>query len=208
MPTSATGSCNFRRHALRAHRAQRALTPTQSPRGLRGGGFTLIELLVVIAIFGILTTAVALTTTPDPRRAAAADAQRLALLLEAAQIEAQAGRRQIAWTANTAADGYSFWEAENARAYEQRWQPLSDDERFHARRFSAGLRLGGVEVDGQPLPHGEFLVFRRGDPPLFHIALEGRSGQGGQTGLGLGSMDLRGLPTGRVELRTAAASSP
>ena len=192
MPTSATGNCDFRRCAL---------TSALPPASLRPGGFTLIELLVVIAIFGILTTAVALTTTPDPRRAASADAQRLALLLEAAQIEAQAGRRQLAWSANAAADGYSFWEAENARAYAQRWQPLSDDERFHARRFSAGLHLGGVEIDGQPLPRGELLVFRRGDPPLFRIALEGRFSQGNQTDL----IELSGQPTGKVEIRTASS---
>ncbi len=187
MPTSATGSCDFRQRAL-------TLNSTQPLAGWRHRGFTLIELLVVIAIFGILTTAVALSTTPDPRRAASADAQRLALLLEAAQIEAQAGRRQLAWSAHANADGYSFWEAENARAHEQRWQPLTEDERFHARRFSEGLRLVSVEIEGQPLPQGELLVFRRGDPPLFRIALEGQ-----QTGL----IDLRGLPTGRVEMRAA-----
>lgn len=184
MPTSATGNCDSR---------QRTLTPTKHPAGLRQHGFTLIELLVVIAILGVLTTAVALSTTPDPRRAASADAQRLALLLEAAQIEAQAGRRQLAWSVNPKADGYSFWEAENASGHEQRWQPLTEDERFHARRFAEGLRLVGVEIEGQPLPQGELLIFRRGDPPLFRITLEV---------LRTGLFELRGQPTGRVEIRT------
>jgi len=187
MPMSATGNCDFRLRALTLK-----LSAAQ-PRG-----FTLIELLVVIAIFGILTTAVALTTTPDPRRAASADAQRLALLLQAAQIEAQAGRRKLAWSVNSNADGYSFWEAENARTQEQHWQPLIEDERFHARRLAEGLHLTGVAIDGQLLPPGELLIFRRGDPPLFRIALEGRFSQGNQSDL----IELRGQPTGRVEMRT------
>jgi len=191
MPTSATGNCDCRRRAL-------TLSSTQPLAGWRQRGFTLIELLVVIAIFGILTTAVALTTNPDPRRAAGVDAQRLALLLEAAQIETQAGRRQLAWSANVNADGYSFWEAQNSLGQEQRWQPLTEDERFHARRFAEGLRLTSVLIDGQPLPHGELLVFRRGDPPLFHIALEGHFSQGNPSY----SIELDGQPTGRVETRT------
>ncbi|MBI3525941.1 MAG: type II secretion system protein [Betaproteobacteria bacterium] len=190
MPTSAIGSCNSRR---------RALTSPQPPAGLHlwPRGFTLIELLVVIAIFGILTTAVALSTTSDPRRAASADAQRLALLLQAAQIEAQAGRRKLAWSANPNADGYSFWEAENARTQEQRWQPLIEDERFHARRLAEGLHIVSVAIDGQPLSPGELLIFRRGDPPLFNIALQGHYSQDTQSDL----IELRGQPTGQVEIQ-------
>lgn len=163
-------------------------------------GFTLIEMLVVVAIAGILTTAVALTTHPDPRRVAATDAQRLAVLLEAAQVEAQGGRRRLAWSATPT--GYDFWEAENSLALEQRWQPLSGDETFHARHLAEGLHITRIEIDGQALPQGGLLIFRRGDPPLFHIALE-LSAAANSNAQGQPTIELRGLPTGRVEIRPA-----
>lgn len=160
-------------------------------------GFTLIELLVVLVILGIMTTAVALSITTDPGRAATSDVKRLSLLLEAAMIEAQAGRRQLAWSAD--ATGYEFWEAESSTERERHWQPLTTDERFHAHRFAAGLHLVRLDNEGQSLPTGALLVFRRGDPPLFRIALEGPAKPSGQADL----IELRGLPTGRVEILSA-----
>lgn len=166
-------------------------------RALRG--FTLIELLVVLAILGILTTAVALTISTDSRNRAASDIKELSLLLEAAMTEAQAGRRQLAWSAD--AGGYEFWETESASEYQRRWHPLTSDERFRAHRFAAGLQLVRLDIDGQTLPQGALLVFRRGDPPLFRIALETPPEQSGATGI----VELRGLPTGRVDILSKAA---
>lgn len=157
-------------------------------------GFTLIELLVVLAILGILTTSVALTITHVPRRAASADIQELSLLLEAAMIEAQAGRRQLAWSGDAA--GYEFWEDQTPRERERHWQPLAGDDRFRAHRFSNGLRFTRLAIDGQLQPQGALLVFRRGDPPLFRIALEGPLESSDQAG----TIELRGLPTGGIEL--------
>jgi type II secretion system protein H len=157
-------------------------------------GFTLIELLVVLAILGILTTAVALTISTDSRSKAASDIKELSLLLEAAMTEAQAGRRQLAWSADSG--GYEFWETENTSEHQRRWHPLTTDERFRAHRFATGLQLLRLDIDGQTLPQGALLIFRRGDPPLFRIALETRTGQSGTAGI----VELRGLPTGRVDI--------
>jgi len=164
-------------------------------------GFTLIELLVVLAILGILTTAVALTISTDSRGKAAADIKELSLLLEAAMTEAQAGRRQLAWSAD--AGGYEFWESENTSEYQRRWHPLTTDERFRAHRFATGLQLVRLDIDGQTLPQGALLVFRRGDPPLFRIALETRREQHEPSG-STGIVELRGLPTGRVDILSKA----
>ncbi|MFA6310308.1 MAG: prepilin-type N-terminal cleavage/methylation domain-containing protein [Sterolibacterium sp.] len=157
-------------------------------------GFTLIELLVVLVILGIMTTAVALSITTDPARAVTSDVKRLSLLLEAAMIEAQAGKRQLAWSSD--ATGYEFWEAESSNERERQWQPLAVDERFQPHRFAAGLRLIRLDNEGQELPQGSLLVFRRGDPPLFRIVLEGPVKSSGQAD----KIVLRGLPTGRVEI--------
>jgi prepilin-type N-terminal cleavage/methylation domain-containing protein len=160
-------------------------------------GFTLIEMLVVVTIVGILSVSVALSIAPDARRTAKADVQRLALLLEAAMLEGQAGRRQLAMSAN--AEGYSFWVAENTPQLVRNWQPLTDDENFHARRLSAGLHIVRIDIDGQPLPEGALLIFRRGDPPLFRIALEGAAS------MPLDPVELRSLPNGRVEMRATGS---
>ncbi len=158
-------------------------------------GFTLIEMLVVVAIVGVLTTAVALTITDNPRQNATRDAQRLAALLETASGEARAGRRQLAWSAR--ADGYDFLVAEDSMERTARWLPLSEDETYRARHLESGVRIGGVKIDGQPLPPGGLLTFRRGDPPLFCITLEASKDAAFRP------IDVCGLPTGRVTVRDA-----
>src|SRR3970282_419285 len=115
---------------------EKVLTPTsgtgRSEASRAGRGFTLIELLVVIAILGILSTFVALSTAPDPRRGAAVEAERLGLRLEAALQEAQWGGHGIAWSAD--AKGYRFLQAES----EWRWGPIIDDELLRLRRLPTG----------------------------------------------------------------------
>ena len=164
-------------------------TGRSNPSGLGAAerGFTLVELLVVIAILGLLSALVAVSTAPDPRREAVADAGRLALLLEAALQEAQWGRRAMAWSPD--ANGYRFWQARGGL----QWQPVTDDERYGPRKLAEGTGVRSIEVEGQALPPGSLLVLRPGTPPLFRIALSAPQG----------TLVLRSLPSGRVELQAA-----
>jgi general secretion pathway protein H len=142
-------------------------------------------MLVVIAILGILSTFVALSTAPDPRRQAAADAERLGLLLEAALQEAQWGGRAIAWSSDR--NGYRFWQEAN----ERRWQPITDNDLYRGRSLAEGMSVSGVEVDGQPLPPGALLKFFPFAAPLFRITLSAPQG----------TLILRSLPNGKVDLQ-------
>lgn len=171
---------------------------SSAPAVASARGFTLIELLVVLVILGVLSVAATISIGPDPRRVATADVERLALLLETATIEAQAGGRQLAWS--TQDDGYSFWEIGDQR--DQRWQQLNEDDRFRARRLSEGLHIARVEIDGRTLPVDGLLIFRRGDPPLFRIVLVTPKAANEQSGI----IELRGMASGRVEIVTPAAS--
>lgn len=179
MPMSATGCCKVRQ-----------------PRSATG--FTLIELLVVLAIIGVLAVAVSLTVSTDGRRAAHADIERLALLLETASLETQTGGRHLAWSTQ---DGtYAFWEIGEAR--EQRWQPVTDDERFRARRLAEGLQVRLVEIDGQAVPEGGLLVFKRGDPALFRIVLALPAAPADTAAM----VELHSSASGRIELGTPGPS--
>lgn len=142
-------------------------------------------MLVVIAILGILSTFVALSTSPDPRRQAAAEAERLGLLLEAALQDAQWGGRAIAWSADT--KSYRFWQQENDR----RWQPITDSELYRSRPLAEGMGVSGIEVEGHALPPGALLIFSPAVAPLFRITLSAPQG----------ALILRSLPSGKVDLQ-------
>lgn len=182
MPISATGCCSC------------ASSPSAR-------GFTLIELLVVLVILGVLSVAATLSSAPNPGRAARAEVERLSLLLEAAAIETQSGGRQLAWS--TQDDFYSFWEMSDRG--EVRWQALTADDTYHARRLSEGLHVDRVEVDGQVLPAAGLLIFRRGDPLLFRIVfnLPNAAGAANQQG---GTIELRGTASGKVDVITPGTS--
>lgn len=155
-----------------------------------GRGFTLIEVLVVLVIVGILSTAVVLSVEYTSDRSAQTEARRLALLLEAAMLEAHSGGRQLGWSSD--GEGYAFWERSRG-AGRSAWQPLRHDARFGARRLPEGVRLSGAEVDGTPLRQQEMLILRPVDPPLFRLRVSGHDD----------AFQLRGLPTGRVEVGPA-----
>lgn len=155
-------------------------------------GFTLIEMLVVLVIIGILSTAVALSINPGPRRLLDAEAARLASLLESANAEALAGQRRLAWTVHDHDGGYDFLLADDALTTTPRWLPVGMDDHFRSRRLDDEVRISHVEVDGRALAAGELLIFRRGDPPLFRIILSAGKGQAAATSTVLG------LPSGRV----------
>lgn len=153
-------------------------------------GFTLIELLIVLVILGVLSTYVALTTTPDTRREAANDATRLQLVLEIALQEAQVSGRPIAWVAE--GTRYRFVQGN----FERRWQAITDDEYLRPRELTQGVRIGAITVDGQPLPQDSWLVFASSTAPLFQIQLDSPQG----------FYVLRSRPNGRVDLLAPASS--
>lgn len=147
----------------------------------RDGGFTLIELLVALAILGVLAGGVALAL-PDP-----ADGERRATL-RAWQAQAETAARRAAAEARPWA-----WETgpETARLLVDgggRWRPAPVDA-GPARPLPPGLRVAGLEIDGQPRPPGSRIVFG-GVPPLFVLNLAGESGR----------WRIAGLPSGRVTL--------
>jgi len=131
-------------------------------------GFTLIELLVVLVVMGIALSMVVVQLLPDERAVLREEAQRLALLLENAGLEARANGRSLAWTVgnNSAANnadgnnnadiknGYRFWQKNE---YSE-WTRIEDDRVFRARTLTEGVRVAEVRVEDQPLPAGEYLV--------------------------------------------------
>lgn len=147
-------------------------------------GFTLVELLVVLLILGLMSSLIALSITPDPRREAATEAMRLRLVLETALQEAQLTGRPIAWISE--GTRYRFLQSD----MERRWQAITDDQQLRPRALAEGVRVLSVSVDGQPLPPDSMLVFASTSTPVFRIDLDSPQGV----------FVLRARPNGRVDL--------
>lgn len=110
-------------------------------------GFTLLELLVVLVIAGILLGAVALNAMPGNGQLVQDDAQRIALLLQAARDEAIVRNRAIAFEIDE--QRYRFLIRQN-----DNWQTLTQDALSREREFRRtplGVTLIPATSDRLPL---------------------------------------------------------
>ena len=114
-------------------------------------GFTLIELLVVMVVMGIALSMVVVQLMPDDRATLREEAQRLALLLENAGMEARASGKPLAWSGEK--NGYRFWKKNE---YNE-WVRLDDDAMFRPHTLPDGLGIAAVSVETQPLQPGELI---------------------------------------------------
>lgn len=147
------------RNAPKSYRLFRTINMPSPPlTHNKQNGFTLIELLVVMVVMGIALGAVVLQLLPDERSILREEAQRLALLLENAGLEARASGRSLAWTVDqnnsSRNDTYRFWQKNE---YSE-WIKIEHDPAFRARALADGVQVAKVSIEDQPLPAGELLV--------------------------------------------------
>jgi len=94
-------------------------------------GFTLLELLVVVCIVGVTLGMVTYNIMPSNQQALQNEAQRIALLLQAARDEAIVRNHPIAFEASS--EHYSF-QVRNDTG----WEAITDDDLMRERPFKVG----------------------------------------------------------------------
>lgn len=146
-------------------------------------GFTLVELLVVLVIIGITLGMTMLQLMPDNRAVLREEAQRLALLLENAGLEAQASGRSLAWSGE--ASHYRFWKKNDYND----WVRIEDDTLFRPRTLPDGIRISQITVEELTIKPGDKLSLS-----AHSIALPYRISMGDQ----YGNMSIIGKSTGEV----------
>jgi general secretion pathway protein H len=119
----------------------------------RQPGFTLLELLISLLVMSIAISLVVINIMPDSRSQLRGEAERLALLLENAGIEARVGGRPLAWSSTKS--GYQFWR----RNDNNNWVRIEDDGPFRQRSLPQDVLISETRVEEQPLQHDERLVF-------------------------------------------------
>ncbi len=103
----------------------------------------------MLVVMGIALGMVAVQLMPDNRATLREEAQRLALLLENAGMEARASGHSLAWSSGKTS--YRFWEKNDYGD----WVRIEDDGMFRQRTLPDGLNIAEVSVETQTLQHGE-----------------------------------------------------
>lgn len=133
-------------------------------------GFTLLEIMVVLVIIGIVLTLAVVRLEPPADRALQQEAERLALLFEAARDEAIARSEPLAWSHFRGR--HQFWIRRDAD-----WQPLSGVDVLVPRELPAGISFGSIKVNLQLQGEDGRLVFQpSGVNELFQLQLQGEGG--------------------------------
>ncbi len=149
------------------------------------GGLTLIEMMVVLVVMGIVLGMAAVQFMPDEREVLRQEAQRLALLLENAGMEARASGRSLAWSPE--AHGYGFWTRNDFGD----WVRIENDEEFRARIFPEHVHIASVTVESQPLQPGARLLLSAASFTLpFQIILVNANAKAGVVGGSTGSVTV------------------
>ena len=164
-------------------------SPSLTPRSLLLApqhGFTLIELLVVLVVMGVALGMVVVQLLPDNRAILREEAQRLALLLENAGMEARASGRSLAWSSETT--GYSFWKKNDYAD----WVRIEEDAAFRMRSLPQGMHIVDVRVEEQPLKEGEYLALSANSFALpFLIRMESQHAYASVIGSSTGKVSAR-----------------
>lgn len=114
------------------------------------------------------------------------EAQRLALLLENAGMEARANGHPLAWSGEK--NGYRFWKKND---YGE-WVSLEDDAMFRPRILPDGLHIAEVSVETQQLKPGEPMPLNAFSFSLpFHIRLNGEQASATVTGSSTGAVSAK-----------------
>lgn len=130
----------------------------------RALGFTLIELVVVLLVVTIILGMIGLNLGGDDQADVRQEAERLALLLRAAQEEAILQGQVLALELETR--GYHFLHLSREGTLE----PLTGDDVLRPRELPSGISISAVEVDGQADEETAGIVIRpSGDIPSFTI---------------------------------------
>lgn len=156
-------------------------------------GFTLVELLVVLVVIGITLGMTMIQLMPDNRAALHREADRLALLLENAELQAQASGKTIAWSGE--ASHYRFW---NKDDYND-WVRIEDDKLFRQRELPDDIQIGQTSIEDIAIKPGDKLSFSsQGYPLPFRILLGNQYGSARIIGKGTGevtaTMDTQTAP--------------
>jgi general secretion pathway protein H len=153
---------------------------------VKKNGFTLIELLVVLVVMGIALGMAVVQLMPDSRAALRDEAQRLALLLENAGLDARASGRPLAWSYE--ANGYRFWKRDGYGG----WVRVEDDPVYRARVLPEGMAITEASVESQPLQAGERMPLGAASHALpFLLRLSGAAAGARITGSSTGEVAVQ-----------------
>ena len=155
-------------------------------------GFTLIELLIVLVVMGIALGLVMVQLMPDHQAPLRDEAARLALLLENAGLEARASGRSLAWSGEK--NMYRF----SSKNEYGGWVRIDDDSSFRPRTLPAGVNIGEVSVEEQPIKPGEYVLLSANS---FAVPFSIRLYLSAESGSEFGSARVIGKSTGDVEFK-------
>lgn len=131
----------------------------------RPAGFTLFELIVIILILTVVIGLVGLNLTRDASDQLKDEAQRLAMVLQAAEEEAILNGR--VYVVALARDGYQVLTPDDKGKLGR----ISNDELYRPYRLPDGMTISAASIDGVPAVQGraDILVDPSGLLPAFTV---------------------------------------
>lgn len=158
----------------------------------RQSGFTLLEMLIALVVISIAISLVMINIMPDERSQLRGEAERLALLLENAGLEARISGSPLAWSSTKT--GYQFW---HKNSYND-WVRIEESSPFRARNLPEGMTISEVRVEEQPLKRDDLLSFSASVlPQPYDIRMSSATL----------SLNIIGKSTGDISIQNDAAPS-